>query len=89
MKRFPTSGEINRKFIDQQGAIAAVKSRHLINAIRADNADALSVEYSEWRINLRSSNTGLLLQLYGQSSGDQALMQDKTAEIPTVQETFA
>ena len=88
MKRFPASGEINRKITDQKGAIAAVKARYVPDADSVDYTDGLSVEYRQWRFNLRSSNTEPLVRLNVESRGDEAVMQDKTAEILALVDTF-
>ena len=45
------------------------------------DTDGLSVEFADWRFNLRSSNTEPLLRLNVESRGDEALMREKTAEL--------
>ncbi len=57
IKQFPSSGEINRRVGDVQGAIAAVKQRYVPGSVKVENVDGLSVEHPRWRFNLRSSNT--------------------------------
>jgi len=81
VKMFPASGEINRRLPDADAAIAAVKSRYLPGAAGVDYTDGLSVEYPEWRFNLRASNTEPLLRLNVESRRNEALMREKTAEI--------
>jgi phosphomannomutase/phosphomannomutase/phosphoglucomutase len=81
MRRYPASGEINRKLGDQKAAIEAVKARYVPQALRVESVDGLSVEFAQWRFNLRSSNTEPLVRLNVESRGDAALMQDKTQEI--------
>ncbi len=81
MRLFPASGEINRKLADQKAAIEAVKARYVPDALKVETVDGLSVEFDQWRFNLRSSNTEPLVRLNVESRGDAALMQDKTAEI--------
>ena len=39
------------------------------------------MEFSDWRFNLRSSNTEPLVRLNVESRGDQALMEEKTAAL--------
>jgi phosphomannomutase len=46
-----------------------------------DRTDGLSMEFANWRFNLRCSNTEPVLRLNVESRGDEALMQDKTAEL--------
>ncbi len=89
MRRFPASGEINRKLADQQGAIRSVRERYVPSALATEEVDGLSVEYAEWRFNLRSSNTEPLVRLNVETRGDTALMQAKTAEILALLDTFA
>ena len=43
--------------------------------------DGLSIEYTRWRFNLRSSNTEPLVRLNVESRGDEALMKAKTEEL--------
>jgi len=89
MRLFPASGEINRKLVDQQGAIAAVKARYVSQALKVEAVDGLSVEFEQWRFNLRSSNTEPLVRLNVESRADAALMQDKTAEILALLDQYA
>ena len=81
MRKFPASGEINRKVKDAKAVIAAVEAQYLPKAKAVDRTDGLSLEYADWRFNLRSSNTEPLLRLNVESRGDAALMQAKTAEL--------
>jgi phosphomannomutase len=46
-----------------------------------DHTDGLSVEFEQWRFNLRASNTEPLLRLNVESRGDDALLRQKTAEL--------
>jgi phosphomannomutase len=78
---FPCSGEINRKLPDGKAAIGAVQARYLSGAKSIDYTDGLSMEFTDWRLNLRSSNTEPLIRLNVESRASAALMQDKTAEI--------
>ncbi|MFM2407439.1 MAG: hypothetical protein RL358_181, partial [Pseudomonadota bacterium] len=41
----------------------------------------VSVEFADWRFNLRGSNTEPLLRLNVEARGDVKLMQQRTAEI--------
>jgi phosphomannomutase len=81
MRLFPASGEINRRPADAPAAIAAVRARYLPGAVAVDETDGLSVEFPQWRFNLRTSNTEPLVRLNVESRGDAALMQARTAEL--------
>ncbi len=83
IRRFPVSGEINRRLLDPQSAIRLVekyfsereevKERYLI--------DGLSLEFADWRFNIRTSNTEPLLRLNVESRGNHVLMESKTRKI--------
>jgi phosphomannomutase len=81
MRAYPASGEINRKVSDAAAVIAAVEAKYTPGAVAVDRTDGLSVEFADWRFNLRSSNTEPLLRLNVESRGDEALMRAKTAEL--------
>jgi phosphomannomutase len=81
MRLFPASGEINRRVPDGKAAIAAVERRYRPGARSVDYTDGLSIEFDDWRLNLRSSNTEPLIRLNVESRGDLRLMKAKTAEI--------
>jgi phosphomannomutase len=81
MRKFPASGEINRKVDDAKALIAQMLERYGKNALSIDRTDGISIELEHWRFNLRSSNTEPLLRLNVESRGDDRLMTDKTAEI--------
>ncbi len=83
IRRFPVSGEINLKIEDPQAAIAMVESYFSAREEIQERyqIDGLSLEFADWRFNIRSSNTEPLLRLNVESRGDQALMESKTQEI--------
>jgi phosphomannomutase len=81
MRLFPASGEINRKVKDGKAVIARIENDYAAKGKSVDRTDGLSVEFADWRFNLRSSNTEPLLRLNVESRGDAALMQRKTAEL--------
>lgn len=78
---YPSSGEINSKLADPVAAIAKVKTAYEPEAERIDETDGISLEFADWRFNLRSSNTEPVVRLNVESRKDSALMQQKTAEI--------
>jgi phosphomannomutase len=78
---FPVSGEINREVADPAGVMRKVEGRYGPSALSIDRTDGISVEFADWRFNLRMSNTEPLLRLNVESRGDRPLMEAKTAEI--------
>ncbi|MGH8128702.1 MAG: phosphomannomutase, partial [Gammaproteobacteria bacterium] len=79
--KFPASGEINREVADQKAAMIAAEQRYAEAAIKTERLDGLSMEFDNWRFNLRPSNTEPLLRLNVESRGDRGLMELKTEEI--------
>lgn len=80
MKKFPASGEINRKVKDIPSIIRKVEEKYSKGATM-DRTDGLSLEFADWRFNLRGSNTEPVLRLNVESRGDAALMEAKTKEL--------
>jgi phosphomannomutase len=78
---FPASGEINRRLADPDAAIAAAEERYGPAAERIDHTDGVSVDLSDWRFNLRKSNTEPVVRLNVESRGDPELMRRKTEEL--------
>ncbi|MEZ4599121.1 MAG: phosphomannomutase [Syntrophotaleaceae bacterium] len=78
---FPASGEINRRLKNPEAAIAKVMSRFSSEGPRLDHTDGLSMEFRDWRFNLRCSNTEPVLRLNVESRGNRTLMEERTAEI--------
>ena len=81
MQFFPASGEINRTIAQPEAAIELVRQHYQQIAQQLDFTDGLSMEFADWRFNLRCSNTEPLVRLNVESRGDEALMQAKTAEL--------
>jgi len=81
MKAFPASGEINRKLPDAKKVLAAAEARYAKGAELVDHTDGLSIDFKDWRFNIRASNTEPLVRLNVESRGDEALMRDKTSEL--------
>ncbi|WP_321530769.1 phosphomannomutase [uncultured Desulfuromonas sp.] len=78
---FPASGEINRHVDDAQATIERVRAHYSPQAISEDFTDGVSLGFAQWRFNLRMSNTEPVVRLNVESRGDQALMEQKTAEV--------
>ena len=91
IRRYPVSGEINRRLADPAAARARVEEHFTRQEtpVRREEIDGLSLEFAQWRFNLRSSNTEPLLRLNVESRGDVDLMQKKTEEILALLDEFA
>jgi phosphomannomutase len=84
---FPASGEINREIGDAKAVAARVQAHYAKAAKAVDFTDGLSMEFEQWRFNLRGSNTEPLVRLNVESRGSQELMQQKTAEVLRLMES--
>ena len=78
---FPASGEINRIIAQPDAVLKQVQQHYQQDALHIDFTDGLSMEFGDWRFNLRCSNTEPLVRLNVESRGDEALMRGKTAEL--------
>ena len=76
---FPCSGEINSTIADPAGKLKEIEKIYSDGKI--EKVDGLSVEYAEWRFNLRMSNTEPIIRLNVESRGDVLLMEEKTKEL--------
>jgi len=82
-EKFPVSGEINNRVASVAEAQAIMdRIERLYTADgQVSHLDGLSIEQSEWRFNLRRSNTEPLLRLNVEARGDAELCRRKTEEL--------
>jgi phosphomannomutase/phosphomannomutase/phosphoglucomutase len=78
---FPVSGELNYRVPDAKATIAAFESQYAAQALTVDRTDGISYEFSDWRFNLRTSNTEPLIRLNVEARGSGELMRTKTQEL--------
>src|SRR5271157_5652956 len=81
MAAYPCSGEINATVDDAQAIIARVEEHYAPNAVSVEYIDGLSIDYTEWRFNLRMSNTEPLIRLNVETRGDRTLLDLKVQEL--------
>ena len=81
MNAYPCSGEINFLVTDPQASIGKVMKRYVDSAFSIDRTDGLSLEFADWRFNVRASNTEPVLRLNVESRGIESLMHEKTADL--------
>ncbi|HWJ36350.1 MAG TPA: phosphomannomutase CpsG [Steroidobacteraceae bacterium] len=81
---FPVSGELNYRVPDAKATIAAFETQYGPHALKVDRTDGISYEFSEWRFNLRTSNTEPLIRLNVEARGSDPLMRSKTQELLTL-----
>ena len=84
---YPCSGEINFHVADVKASIAAVRDHFAaLQPLVIDTTDGLSMEFADWRFNLRGSNTEPVLRLNVESRQNLALMQ---AQVEKISQFFA
>ena len=81
---YPCSGEINYRVADAAAAIRAVESHFAAFGPVIDRTDGISLDFGQWRMNLRASNTEPLLRLNVESRGDVHLVADRVREIESI-----
>ena len=81
---FPSSGEINFTLARPAAAIERVLQHYLPQALVVDRTDGISLEFTNWRFNLRSSNTEPVVRLNVESRGDVSVMQSYTEQISSL-----
>jgi phosphomannomutase len=81
IRLFPVSGEINRRLPGTRALLQRAQEHYQSSAVAVDFTDGLSMEFPQWRFNLRGSNTEPLVRLNVESRGSEALVRDKTAEL--------
>ncbi len=78
---FPCSGEINFTIANAPAVLERLQQHYAPLAIHTDYLDGLTMEFADWRFNLRSSNTEPVVRLNIETRGDLALLAGKTAEL--------
>jgi phosphomannomutase len=71
---YPCSGEMNFQVADAAGKMQTILASYAGQRPVLDETDGISVEFPQWRFNLRSSNTEPLLRLNVESRGDKDLL---------------
>ena len=78
---FPSSGEVNFTVDNAENVIKRILAEYQAQATAVDHTDGVSLEFENWRFNLRKSNTESLLRLNLEARGDASLLKDKLAQL--------
>ncbi|PAU37286.1 phosphomannomutase CpsG [Vibrio coralliilyticus] len=78
---YPSSGEINSVLDNPEQSIQRILENYSDSALEIDHTDGISLEFTHWRFNLRTSNTEPVVRLNVESKGDFELMEAKTKEV--------
>ena len=81
MQAFPCSGELNFQVVDASAKIEEIRAAYADQQPIVDETDGLSLEFADWRFNLRSSNTEPLLRLNIETRGDTEQLERCTKEL--------
>lgn len=81
LAKYPSPGEINSKVKDADTAIQRVYDHYKAEAKHEDFLDGVSLEFDNWRFNLRKSNTEPVVRLNVETRADKDLMTQKTEEL--------
>ena len=84
MSAYPCSGEINFRVDDAKKVIARILKTYEPKAEEVDKTDGISMNFGNWRFNLRASNTEPLLRLNIETIGDSELLAEATEELKTL-----
>lgn len=86
MLAYPSPGEINRSIEDPAAAIDRVRRHYEADAFVIDETDGISMEFADWRFNLRMSNTEPLVRLNLETRADALLLARREQELLVVLE---
>ncbi|MCU0901925.1 MAG: phosphomannomutase [Cypionkella sp.] len=78
---FPSSGEINFRVDDLPAAMARIVAAFSADRPTVDHLDGLSLNFADWRLNLRAPNTAPLLRLNIETRGSTAALQIRRADV--------
>lgn len=78
---YPCSGEINFRVENVGVVLERISSFYSGTALSTDMFDGLSMEFQDWRFNLRSSATEPVLRLNVESKANKKLLQEKQNEL--------
>ncbi len=81
IRQFPCSGEINFSVDSTEKVMAAVLNHYSGQDPTLDRTDGISLEFADWRFNLRASNTEPVIRLNVETRSDRSLLSERTEEL--------
>jgi phosphomannomutase len=81
MTDFPCSGEINFTIADAKAALARVQQHYASQALSISALDGVSMEFADWRVNVRSSNTEPVVRLNVETRANPELLALRIEEL--------
>lgn len=86
VEAYPSPGEINRTIADPAEAIRQVKKHYKADVLVIDEVDGISMEFADWRFNLRMSNTEPVVRFNVETRGDRELLEQRQNEVLAILE---
>ncbi|HWD38134.1 MAG TPA: phosphomannomutase CpsG [Fimbriimonas sp.] len=80
VENYPCSGEINNQVPDVKAVLERAEEVYGPGG-HVEHVDGLSVEFADWRFNLRGSNTEPVIRLNVETRHNRRLMEEKTEEL--------
>lgn len=84
ISKFPCSSELNYKVENTTETIKKVKDHFAARNPHIDLIDGISLEFTNWRFNLRESNTEPLIRLNLEVKGGKESISERIAEIESI-----
>ena len=81
LRCFQPAGKLIAVFENPKMVIETIETRYIRDSETVDYTDGLSMEFSDWRFNIRMSNTEPLVRLNVESRRDRLLMMSKTQDL--------
>ena len=81
---FPCSGERNYHVNSISDVMSAMENHYHQQALQVDRTDGLSFEFSDWRFNIRGSNTEPVLRLNVETKNNDILVEERVKEIESL-----
>ncbi|MBO8133795.1 phosphomannomutase CpsG [Dickeya fangzhongdai] len=81
---FPCSGEINYRVENSKEVLSRIEEAYIGNAKRAEYVDGVSIEYEDFRFNVRVSNTEPLLRLNVETNNSSELLRAEVEKLDKI-----
>jgi phosphomannomutase/phosphomannomutase/phosphoglucomutase len=81
IRAYPCSGEINFSVQDTDKTISRVLDHFQAQEPSIDRTDGISLEFEDWRFNLRASNTEPVIRLNVETRGNAELLEDRVGQL--------
>ncbi|MFU8831481.1 MAG: phosphomannomutase [Wenzhouxiangella sp.] len=88
IRAYPCSGELNFEVSDTDAVIKHILAVYSNQNPAIDRTDGISLEFSDWRFNLRASNTEPVIRLNIETRANESLLAERTGELNALIKKF-